>query len=384
MDFDLSPDQKLLVKTAQDFVKKESPLARLRRYREDPRAVDRDVWAKMGELGWLSVMFPEEVGGLGGGFVDAALILGELGTTLVPDPFIPSVVQCGSALAARGTDLQRERHLAPMLEGRTILALAAGEEGGRYDPTRIETRAEARGDALHLRGKKSFVLGGHTADAFLVSVRTSGASGDPAGVTLVVVERGAPGVRVEPIKTMDGHQAANLHLDGVVVPASEVVGEVGGAAADLEWLMDLGAAGACAEASGILRTVLHMTVEYLKTREQFGTKIGAFQALQHRAVDMFVETELQKSTAILAMIKASDPDPGERMRAISVAKVQLATSGKFVTQQAIQLHGGIGVTDEHDVGLYFKRIHTLCALFGDEEHHVARFSRLPSFSEGVA
>lgn len=383
MNFDLTPDQQLLVKTAREFVKKESPIARLRRLREDPKDYDRSVWEKMGELGWLSVMFPEEVGGLGGSFIDAALILGELGTTLAPDPFIPSVVLAGSALAKAGSDAQREEWLAPMLEGSRVLALAYAEEASRYDVTRVETKAERRGEGLVVSGEKRFVLGGHAADAYVVSVRTSPASGARDGITLVLVRRDAPGVAVEPVRTMDGHHAATLKLSGVELTRGDVVGEIDCAGTLLDELVDLGAAAACAEASGILRTVLGMTVEYLKTREQFGVKIGTFQALQHRAVDMFIQTELQKSTAVMAMIKSSGADTPDRQRAISAAKVQMSVSGRFVTQQAIQLHGGIGVTDEHDVGLYFKRIHTLCALFGDEEHHLARFSALPSFTGGV-
>jgi alkylation response protein AidB-like acyl-CoA dehydrogenase len=182
---------------------------------------------------------------------------------------------------------------------------------------------------------------------------------------------------------MDGHHAALLTLDGVEVGTDRLLGTEGQATAVLNAAMDVGAAGACAEGAGIMKTVLWMTVEYLRTREQFGAKIGSFQALQHRAVDMFVETELGKSTAILAAIKATDADAAERRSAVSAAKVQLAASGKYVTQQAIQLHGGIGVTDEHDVGLYFKRMQILNTLYGDEEHHVARFAAQPAFVEGV-
>lgn len=383
MDFDLSADQKLLVKTAQDFVKRESPISRFRQIRDDPGKATRDVWKAMGELGWLSVMFPEDVGGLGGTFVDAALILAELGTTLCPEPFIPSVVLAGSALARAGTPDQRVTYLTPMMEGSKVLALATAEEGSRYDVTWVESRAERRGDKLLLHGQKRLVPGGHVADAFLISVRTSGSAGERGGVTLAIVDRGAPGLRVDLIRTMDGHHAANLTLSGVEIDASAVIGSVGEATPLLEELVDLGAAAACAEGSGVLRVALDMTVEYLKTREQFGVKIGTFQALQHRAVDMFVETELQKSTAIMAMIKATDPDPLERQRSVSAAKVKLASAGKLVVAQAIQLHGGIGVTDEHDIGLYFKRIHTLSALFGDEEHHLDRFMQLPGFLEGV-
>jgi alkylation response protein AidB-like acyl-CoA dehydrogenase len=185
---------------------------------------------------------------------------------------------------------------------------------------------------------------------------------------------------VTPVKTMDGHHAAMVTLRGVEVPEDRCLGPQDGAADVLEAALDVGAATACAEGTGIVQAVLAMTTDYLRMREQFGVKIGSFQALQHRAVDMFVEVEICKSTAILAALKARDPDPVERMSAISAAKVQLAMGGRLVTQQSIQLHGGIGVTDEHDAGLYFKRMHALNTLFGDEDHHTARFASLPSFT----
>jgi alkylation response protein AidB-like acyl-CoA dehydrogenase len=200
-----------------------------------------------------------------------------------------------------------------------------------------------------------------------------------------VVDKDTPGLTVQSIKTMDGHHAGMLSFDRAEVPADRLLGPAGAGAEAAFDALDLGAAGACAEGAGITRVVLQMTTDYLRTREQFGVKIGSFQALQHRAVDMFVETELCKSTGILAAIAVADPalSPNERRSAVSAAKVQLAVGGKYVTQQAIQLHGGIGVTDEHDVGLYFKRMHVLNALFGDEEHHVARFAALPTFTAGI-
>ncbi len=198
-----------------------------------------------------------------------------------------------------------------------------------------------------------------------------------------MVDAGAKGLTTRPIKTMDGHHAALLVFDGVEVDAERMLGSEGGAGPALEKVLDMGAAAACAEGVGIMQTVLAMTRDYLCTREQFGVKIGTFQALQHRCVDMFIETELARSTAIMASIRIDDPDVNERKSAISAAKVQLAVSGRYVTQQAIQLHGGIGVTDEHDVGLYFKRMHVLNTLFGDEEYHLARFASLPTFVAGV-
>jgi alkylation response protein AidB-like acyl-CoA dehydrogenase len=275
------------------------------------------------------------------------------------------------------------RWLEPLMAGDTTLALAYAERESRFDPLRIGTRAPKSGGVYRLRGEKVFVLNGHAADAIVVSARTSAGAADRDGISAFVVDARARGLTTRPIKTMDGHRAAILTFDDVEVETDRLLGVEGGAASALEKALDLGAAAACAEGVGIMQTVLAMTRDYLCTREQFGVKIGTFQALQHRCVDMFIETELARSTSMMASIKADDPDEIERKSAISAAKVQLAVSGRYVTQQAIQLHGGIGVTDEHDVGLYFKRMHALCTLFGDEEHHLTRFASLPTFTAGL-
>ena len=379
MDFELSADQKLLLETAASFVKRESPVTRLRKLRDDAIGWQKPAWKAMAELGWLAIAFPEEAGGLGGSFVDAAIVLEQLGTTLVPEPFIPTLV-AATTLARGGDAAQRDRWLAPALAGDTSLALAWGEEGGRYHPCHITTRAEKKGDGWVLRGAKTFVDNGHAADALVVSARTSGSDDDREGVSLFVVAPDAPGVTRRAFATIDGHRAAHVALDGATVAAGALLGEAGAGASVLDEALDVGAAAACAESVGVMRAVLAMTCDYLRTREQFGVKIGSFQALQHRAVDMFVETELSRSVSMMASIKVSSPDATERAAAISAAKAQVAESGRFVTQQAIQLHGGIGVTDEHDVGLYFKRMHALITAFGDQEHHVARFAALPTFA----
>ncbi len=381
MNFDLTDEQKLLLDTVSSFVKKQSPVSRHRALRDDATGWSREVWQKMGEYGWLGLTLPEEVGGLGGSFADVALILEQLGTALAPEPFLPSLV-AALPIVRLGTPEQQQAYLAPFVEGRTSLALAFAETKSRYDVSDVETKAVKSGDGYRLDGSKRWVLNGHAADTIVVSARTG--KGTPAGISLFVLDRDTPGLTIQPVKTMDGHHAAMITLDAVKIGKDRLLGAEGSATAALEEAMDLGAAAACAEGAGITRTVLEMTTDYLRTREQFSVKIGSFQALQHRAVDMFVEVELCKSTAILAAIKVDDPDVVERKGAVSAAKVQLAVGGRFVTQQAIQLHGGIGVTDEHDVGLYFKRMHVLNALFGDEEHHVHRYAHLPSFTAGLA
>jgi alkylation response protein AidB-like acyl-CoA dehydrogenase len=383
MDFTLTDDQKMLCDTVATFTKKESPVERVRKIRSNEIGWDKAVWRHMGELGWLGVAFPESVGGLGGSFLDAGLIIEKLGATLVPEPYVPSVVVAGLTLAHHGTEGQQQQHLPSLIAGETSLALAYGEKDSRHDVSHVATRAERVGADFKLTGKKEWVLNGQAADHLLVSARTAGGVRDRDGVTLFVVDRKAPGVKIQTVACMDSHKAAFVELDGVAVSKDAVVGTTDAAAPILERAVDYGAAAVCAEGSGIVQATLAMTRDYMCQREQFGVKIGTFQALQHRLADVFVQVELCKGTAILAMIRADSEDETERKRAVSVAKKQLARGGFFVTRQGIQLHGGIGVTDEHDVGLYFKRMQVIAALYGDEEHHVDRFTTLPSFTAGV-
>ncbi|MEJ7602221.1 MAG: acyl-CoA dehydrogenase family protein [Kofleriaceae bacterium] len=359
MNFELSDDQRMIVDAATGFTRKQSPVARMRKLRDDPVGWSPEVWRQIGQLGWLGLAFPESVGGYGGTMVEVALVLEQLGTTLVPEPIVSSLV-AGIALLRAG-DPAQQQWLVPMIEGRTTLALAWAERETRYDATRPATRATRDADGYRLTGRKQFVLDGHAAAQLVVSAQCDGE------VALFVVDATTPGVTVQPLRTIDGRHAAHVELDTVVAKDRRLTGD--GAAA-LAYALDVGAAAACAEGAGIMRTVLAMTTEYLRTREQFGVRIGSFQVLQHRAVDMYVELELAYSMALAAAIRIDDP------ATVSAAKVQLAESGRYVTQQAIQLHGGIGITDEHDVGLYFKRMHALNATFGDAEFHVARFAGL--------
>jgi alkylation response protein AidB-like acyl-CoA dehydrogenase len=383
MNFDLTPEQKLLESTAASFVKKESPITRLRTLREDSVGWSKDLWRKMAELGWFGLPFPESVGGYGGSFVDVAIVLEQFGTTLVPEPFIASVLCAGMAICRAGNAEQHERYLAPLIAGETSLAFAHAERGSRYDANWVETVAVRNGDDYILRGEKVFVINGHAADVIVVSARTQGTPDDAKGISLFAIPRDAADLTITPVKTLDGQKAAMVALGGVRVSERDRMGAEGEAGAVIDEVLDIGAAAACAEGLGVMRTALGMTVDYLKTREQFGVKIGTFQALQHRAVDMFVRTELARGTSILASISVSHEDPIERRNAVSAAKVELALCGRYVTQQAIQLHGGIGITDEHDIGLYFKRMHALNTLFGDEEYHLARYAASPTFPNQI-
>jgi alkylation response protein AidB-like acyl-CoA dehydrogenase len=376
MNFDLSSDQKMLADTVKQFTRKQSTVERFRKLREAKAGWEAETWAHMGELGWLSIPFPEEAGGFGGSFVDVYILLEKLGTSLVPEPYIPSVVLGGMAILRAGSSAQHERWLTPMIDGKATLAFAHAERGNRHAPDVVTTKAAKSGGGWALTGEKVFVLNGHRADQIVVSAQTAD------GIGLFVVDGNGPGVTRQAVHTIDAHGAAILRLDGATIDDDRRLGEPGEAAvAVVDHVLDYGAAAAVAEGLGVAHTMLEMTKAHLKEREQFGVPIGAFQALQHRAVDMFVEVELLRSMAMLAAMSVDDPDPVERKRAISAAKVKLTTGGRFVAQQAIQLHGGIGITDEHDIGLFFKRMQVLGALFGDEAHHLQRFTELPDFHE---
>jgi len=379
VNFDLSDEQQMLVDTVHKFVENDSPVARFRKLRTTEQTWEPAVWRSMGEFGWLGIELPEDQGGFGGGFVDVALVLEQLGRGLVPEPFLPSVVLAGGLLSRLGTEAQREQFLAPMVEGATSLALAYAERQSRYSTRDCLTTAKKSGSGYRIDGAKTWVLNGHAADHVVVAARTSGDQLDAEGITLFVVDGNAKGLSRTNAKGMDGHTTALLRFDGVEVGADRVLGPVGGGAPHLEWTMDRGAAAACAEGLGCVTELFERTVAYLKQRVQFGVPIGSFQALQHRAVDMFSEAELCKSAMILAAIQVDSDDAEERMAEVSAAKLQLSRGGWYVQENAIQLFGGIGVTDEQDEGLFFKRLRVLQGLFGDADHHTARYQSLARF-----
>jgi alkylation response protein AidB-like acyl-CoA dehydrogenase len=379
MNFDLSDEQQMLVDTVASFVKNDSNPERFRKLRTGERGWEAAMWERMGEMGWLSLPYPEEQGGFGGRFVDLALVIEQLGRGLVPEPIIASVVLAGGLLSRLGDDAQRERFLAPMMLGRTSLAFAYAERQSRYDLADCLTRAEAKGSGWVLRGRKVWVLNGHAAAHIVVLARTSGAQRDRSGLSLFIVDGDDARLRCTAVNGMDGQRTGLVDLDGVEVGADRLLGAQGDALAPVEWVIDRGAAAACAEGQGLVQELFERTVAYLKQRKQFDVPIGSFQALQHRAADMFAETELCRGTMLAAAIQADCEDAEERAAEISAAKVQLSDGGWFVQENAIQLHGGIAITDEQDEGLFFKRLRVLQALFGDADYHVERFQRLARF-----
>jgi alkylation response protein AidB-like acyl-CoA dehydrogenase len=380
MNFDLSEEQQILVDSVAKFVANDSPVERFRKLRDTDQGWEPSMWARMGEFGWLGVAYPEEHGGFGGRFVDLALILEQLGRGLVPEPLLASVVLAGGLVSRLGSAAQVEQFLAPMVEGKSSLALAYVEKQSRYDLADCATRAEQRGAAWRLSGEKRWVLNGHAADQLVVVARSGGAQTEAQGLSLFVVDANAPGVERVRVPGMDGQRSALVRLRDVEVGADRLLGSEGAALPALEWAIDRGAAAACAEGQGAIQELFERTVAYLKQRVQFGVPIGSFQALQHRAADMYAETELCRSTMLLAAIQADADAAEERKAEISTAKLQLTRGGWFVQEHAIQLFGGIGVTDEQDEGLFFKRLRVLQGLFGDADWHAQRFQSLPRFA----
>lgn len=382
MDFSLSKEQEMIVESVKGFVRDEANVERFRELRNTEQIWDSKLWEQMGDYGWLGITFPEQYGGIDGSFVDLALILEQLGRGLSPEPIIASVVLAGELILREGSDEQKDSLLPPMIEGQTSYAFAHTERQSRYNPIDVKTTAEQDGDDYVLDGEKVWVLNGHAAEKLVVSARTAGDQLDEDGISLFVVD--ADAVERKVVHGMDGHKTAFITLSSVRIPAANRLGDAGSAAASIRWVLDRAAAAACAEAQGCLQEMFERTVQYLKEREQFGKKIGSFQALQHDAAEMFAETELCRGAMILSAIRADNDDRNVREADVSAAKAQLGTGGWFVQENAIQLHGGVAITDEYDIGLFFKRVRVLQGLFGDVDYHADRFQSLQSFDAGAA
>jgi pimeloyl-CoA dehydrogenase small subunit len=373
MDFDLTDDQRLLRESVDRLIQDRYGFEARRGYRAEPRGWSRGTWAQFAELGLLGLPFSEEDGGFGGGPVEVALVMEAFGRGLVVEPYLATIVMAGGLLRRLASPEQRARLLPQIVAGERVLAYAQAERQSRYSLNDIMTRAESEGGGWRLRGSKSLVLHGDAADALLVTARTDGAHRDRHGVGLFLVEAEARGVTRRGYATQDGMRAAEIELDGV---EAEPVGDPGEALPALEFVQDEVIAALCAEAVGVMQVMHDMTVDYLKTRKQFGRAIGDNQALQHRAVDMYVSLEQARSMSFFATMMASETDVAERQRAMHAAKVQIGRSGKHIGQEAVQLHGGIGVTMEYAVGHYFKRMTMIERGFGDTETHLAALARL--------
>ncbi|MET0390611.1 MAG: acyl-CoA dehydrogenase family protein [Polyangiales bacterium] len=379
MSLTLTAEQALLRDNARDWVREAGPSGHVRRLRDrgDGRGFSRELWRQMADLGWSGIVLPEPYGGLGLGYAELGIVLEELGRALVPTPLVSSVLLAGGVLVEGGSEPQKHALLPEIARGDQVVALAF-EEAPRFQPHRVACKAERQGDGYVLHGRKAFVLDGHVAEHVIVSARTSGAVDDRDGISLFLLDRGARGLQVERTSMIDQRNAARLKLDRVVVPRSALVGTVDQGAQLLDRVLDWAAIGLAAELLGIVSQAYDITLEYLKTRVQFDVLIGSFQALQHRAVDMFCEIELCKSL-VLAALSAIDEKRDDTPVLASAAKARLSEASRWITREAVQLHGGIGMTDEHDIGLYLKRAAVAEQTFGDAAYHRDRFARLRGY-----
>lgn len=376
MDFDLTEEQRLLDETVRRLVKGEYDLAKRKSYIALPDGFSRPLWQRYAELGLLGLPFAEADGGFGGSAVETMIVMESFGRGLVVEPYLASVVIAGGLVALAGNAAQKKAILPALAGGKLLLAFAHGERQSRYLLADVETTATADGGGYVLTGRKGVVLHGDSADRLVVSARTAGASRDRSGISLFLVDAKAKGVSRRAYPTVDGLRAAEVTLDQVRVEGDALLGAKGEAYPVIEHAVDRAIAALCAEAVGIMETLNATTLDYLKTRKQFGVPIGSFQALQHRMADMMVELEQARSMATLAALSADLADAKERRRVISAAKVQIGRSGRFVGQQSIQLHGGIGMTDEYSAGHYFKRLTIIDQTYGDADHHLDRFAEV--------
>ncbi len=376
MDFTYTEEQRALQDSLGRFITKDYGFEQRRALARSETGFSAEAWGQYAEFGLLALPFPEELGGLGGSPVDVMLVMEQFGRGLVLEPYLATVVLAGGLLRDVEQCSQREALLEGIATGELKMALAHHEPGTRYELKHVKTIASAIGDGWEITGHKAVVLSGDCADKLLVSARTSGEARDAAGISLFLVDADASGLTRRGYVTQDGGRAAEINLDKVQVAADALVGTVGAALPFIERAFDCATAALCAEAVGIMEAVNQATLEYLKTRKQFGVPIGKFQALQHRMADMVVATEQARSMAMLAAVKVASDDPVERARAVSGAKTYVGQSLRFVGQQAVQLHGGMGVTDELNVGHYFKRLTTIGFTFGDADYHLARYCSL--------
>jgi pimeloyl-CoA dehydrogenase small subunit len=374
MNFDLSEEQQLLADSLKRYLANEYSIDARAKIVASATGWSETVWAAFAEMGLLGVPFAEEHGGFGGTAVDVMLVMEALGEGLVVEPYWVNVGLAGRLIAHGGSDEQQKRILPSLIEGKHRLAFAHTERTARYDLAHVGTRATRSGAGFTLEGEKRAVLHGAAADTLIVSARTAGSDTEPNGISLFLVDRGASGLTVKDYRTIDELRAADVWLSGVTVPAGAMLGGEGRALSLIEDAADYATALLCAEAVGAIRYANETTLEYIKNRRQFGVPIGSFQALQHRMVDMVISYEQARSMAYLACVKADTAPAAERRHAISAAKIKIADACRHVSQEAVQLHGGMGMTEELKVSHTFRRLTMISQTFGDAEHHLERFA----------
>ena len=378
MDFNFTEEQQLLADTVRRFVREHYSFEARREILKSKEGWSRDLWQQLAGLGLTALNVPETHGGLGAGPVDTMLVMNALGEGLVLEPYLSAAVVTPAFLNHSGDEKAAADLFPAIAAGERIVILAHQEPKTRGEVNHVATRAEKNGDGYVLDGHKSVIMHGGAADEFLVSARTAGKTGDRDGISVFRVAPGASGLKLKGYRTIDEQQAADIELNKVKVPATALVGAEGRAFAALEAAQDLGLSAICGEAVGIMKAVNAATLEYTKSRKQFGQPIAKFQVLQHRMADMFLNAEQATSMSYLAALKCIESDAAERRRALSTAKVAVGQAGRFVGQQAIQLHGGMGMTDELIVSHYFKRLTAIDLTFGDTDFHLQQFIATPA------
>jgi alkylation response protein AidB-like acyl-CoA dehydrogenase len=373
MHFNFTEEQQLLADTVRRFVREHYSFDARREILNSKAGWSKEIWKEIASLGLTALNVPEEHGGLNGGAVDTMLVMNALGEGLVLEPYLAAAVITPALLTRLGDAKANEELLPAIAAGERIVIVAHQEPKTRGELNHVNTRAEKSGDSYVLDGHKSVVVHGGAADEFLISARTAGKTDERQGVSIFRVTPQTPGVKLTVYRTIDGLHAAEIELRKAKVAASQLVGTAGAAFDAIEGAHDIGLSAICAEAVGIMKAVNATTLEYTRNRKQFGVPIAKFQVLQHRMADMFLQSEQATSMSYLAAIKCVEPDREERRRALSAAKVVIGQAGRFVGQQAIQLHGGMGMTDEMIVSHYFKRLTAIDLTFGDTEFHIQQF-----------
>lgn len=374
MDFRYTEEQLALQDTLQRFISRDYDFERRRALTRSPLGFSAEAWAQYAELGLLGLPFPEEYGGLAGSGVDVMLVMESVGQGLLLEPYWSTVVLCGGLIRDAASPAMKRQILPQIVEGKVRLAFACYEAKARYDLAHVECSAVSDHGGWRLSGKKAVALDAPSADYLLVSARTAGTAGAKEGVSLFLVRRGAAGVSLRSYPTQSGGRAADVALENVAVGADALIGSAGTALGVMECAVEKGVAALCAEALGIMAALNQATLNYTKTRKQFGVPIGSFQALQHRMADMFIAAEQTRSMAILAAMHATSEDASQRRRAVSGAKAYIGQAARFVGQQAVQLHGGMGMVDDLIVSHYFKRLTMIDMTFGDADFHLGRVS----------
>jgi pimeloyl-CoA dehydrogenase small subunit len=374
MDFDLSEEQRLLKESVDGLLTDAYDFEQRKKYMKEKGGWSKAIWGKLAEQGLLGLPFAEEDGGFGGGGVETMIVMEALGKALVLEPYLATVVIAGGFLRHGGSAKQKAAHVPGIIDGSKTFGFAQLEKNSRYDLFDVSTTAKKKGSGWVVDGEKFVVINGENADTLIVTARTRGERRDKGGIGVFLVPANAKGVTKKSYPTQDGLHAADISFTGVEIDGNAAIGDPENALPLIERVVDDARTAMCAEAVGIMDESLKTTVEYLKTRTQFGVPIGSFQTLQHRAADMFVAVEQARSMSLFATMAMDFEDGKERAKAVAAAKVQIGKSGKFVGQQSIQLHGGIGMTQEAKIGHYFKRLTMIENTFGDTDYQLRRVS----------